>query len=93
MNIYNARIIWPVRFWAADRGVGALRGPHSHRKDGSISPTAPRGALWVSKCDNGVVYLTSVMVVVCLIIVLYFQPRRRLRESHLLGRYCRVKVH
>ena len=59
----------PVRFWTADRGVGALRGPHSHRKNGNLAPTALRGALWVSKCDNGVVYLTSVMVVVCLIIV------------------------
>ena len=47
-----------------------------------------------SKCDNGVVNLTSVMVVVCLIIVLYFQPRRRIRTGYfLLGGYCRVKVH
>ena len=71
--------------------MGALRGPHSHRKNGNLAPTALRGALWVSKCDNGVVYLTSVMVVVCLIIVLYFQPRRRLRTSFMLGGYCRVK--
>ena len=57
-----------------------------------MAPQAPRGALWVSKCHNGVVYLTSVMVVVCLIIVLYFQPRRRVRASFMLGGYCRVKV-
>ena len=56
-----------------------------------MAPQAPRGGLWVSKCDNGVVYLTSVMVVVCLIIVLYFQPRRHLDPCYLLGRYCRVK--
>ena len=73
--------------------MGALRCPHSHQKDGRMAPQAPRGALWVSKCDNGVVYLTSVMVVVCLIIVLYFQPRRCLRPHFMLGGYCRVKVH
>ena len=74
--------------------MGALRCPHSHRKDGHLLAQAPRGALWVSKCDNGVVYLTSVMVVVCLIIVLYFQPRRHLRTGYfLLGGYCRVKVY
>ena len=73
--------------------MGALQGPHSHRENGNLASQAPRGALWVSKCDNGVVYLTSVMVVVCLIIVLYFQPRRHLRTCSLLGGYCKVKVH
>ena len=73
--------------------MGALRGPHSHRKNGNLAAMAPRGALWVSKCDNGVVYLTSVMVVVCLIIVLYFQPRWRICTGFVLGGYCRVKVH
>ena len=52
-----------------------------------------RGGLVGEQMSYGVVYLTSVMVVVCLIIVLYFQPPRCICTSFVLGGYCRVKVH
>ena len=54
-----------------------------------LAKAAPGGAMWVS---NGLMVwsILTLVVVVCRLTILFFQPQRRIHTNFTIGGYCRL---